>query len=87
MGEIFQYATNRDKAIAECIKVDSVIPFKAFIARNRDQFPECFELPSDEVLAVSIRQMCLHCKDIDPETKGRAVEWLVNRGFHLDLED
>lgn len=87
MEEMIKYAKDRDKAIVESIKADSLAPFKLFIAKYQVSFPECFLLPSDEVLEISIRQMCLHCTNIDYETKGKAVEWLVNRGFHLDFTD
>ena len=87
--EICEYAIERNKAIVESIKADSVEPFKAFVKKFNDAgfFPECFELPSDEVIAISIRQMCLHCTSIDPETKGIAVDWLTSRGYHLDYTD
>lgn len=84
-----EYAVDRDKAIVECINTDTLEPFKAFISKWADRgiFPKCFMLPSDEVLNISIRQMCLHCTDIEPEIKGKAVDWLTSRGYHLDMTD
>lgn len=86
---MIDYAKDRDKAIVESIKADSVEPFKAFVNEYSEKgtFPKCFNLPSDEVLALAIRQMCLHCVSIDPETKGKAVDWLTSRGYHLDYTD
>ena len=87
--EIIEYAKDRDKAIVESIKADSVEPFKAFVNEyfGKGTYPKCFGLPSDEVLAISIRQMCLHCVGIDHETKGIAVDWLTSRGYHLDFTE
>ena len=86
MGKLL-YAIERDIAVVESIKTDSVEPFKAFIAKYQGKgfFPDCFEVPSDEVLEISIRQMCLHCVGIEPEIKGKAVDWLTSRGYHLDF--
>lgn len=86
---IAEYSEGRDKAIAECIKTDSVEPFKDFINvwAKKGWFPECFELPNDEVLAISVRQMALHCTRIEPEIKGLAVNWLTEHGHHLDYTD
>ena len=85
--EIVEYAKDRDEAIVESIKADSLEPFKAFIEKYSAKYPSCFELPSDEVLSISIRQMCLHCVGIDHETKGIAVDWLTSRGYHLDFTE
>ena len=86
---ISEYADDRDAAIVECIKTDSLDAFKAFVTKYQDKrfFPACFELPSDAVLEISIRQMCLHCTRIEPEIKGLAVDWLASRGHHLDYTD
>lgn len=83
---MIQYAKDRDAAVTESIRTDSVEPFKAFIADYQDKgvFPECFVLPSDSVLEISIRQMALHCLSIDPLTKGMAVDWLTKNGHNLD---
>lgn len=86
MSKISDYAIERDEAIVSCIENDSVVPFKTFVERweKKGVFPLCFALPSDEVLAISIRQMCLHCTTIEPVIKGKAVEWLTENGHHLD---
>ena len=86
-NEIRQYAIDRDHAIRESIKTDSVEPFKEFIRKHAEAFPPCFEAPSDKVLEISIRQMALHCTDIEPEIKGLAVDWLLKNGHHLDFTD
>lgn len=86
MSKISDYAIERDEAIVSCIETDSVEPFKRFVERweKKGVFPMCFSLPSDEVIAISVRQMCLHCTNIEPIYKGMAVDWLTNKGYHLD---
>lgn len=87
MNEVLEYAVGRDKAIVESIRKDSVEPFKVFVQEQAKKgvYPECFALPKDEILAISIRQMAIHCTDIAPEIKGLAVNWLLSRGHDLDF--
>ena len=51
---MIQYAKDRDEAIVESIRTDSVEPFKKFIEKYSIIFPDCFKAPSDEILAISI---------------------------------
>ena len=85
MDYLKQYVIDRDQAVRESIRTDSVEPFKEFIGKHSEAFPKCFEIPSDNVLEISIRQMCLHCTNIEPEIKGLAVDWLVKNGHDLDF--
>lgn len=87
MDEMKEYAIKRDEAIIESIRTDSVQPFRRFINEQCliGTLPACFELPTDEVLNISIRQMCLHCTNIAPEIKGLAVDWLLKNGHDLDF--
>lgn len=82
------YVEDRDAAIIESIRTDSVEPFKAFIEKHKalGAYPECFNLPSDEVLEISIRKMSLYCVKIPPEIKGLAVNWLLERNCDLNLK-
>ena len=86
MDEVRQYAPDRDDAVVACIDGDTLEPFKAFVAKYAAKgfFPDCFELPSDEVLEISIRQMCLHCTNIPHDIKGKAVDWLTSHNHKLD---
>ena len=87
MNNMIDYAIKRDEAIIESIRTDSVQPFRRFINEQslKGVLPACFELPTDEVLEISIRQMCLHCTNIAPEIKGLAVDWLLKNGHDLDF--
>lgn len=84
-----QYAIDRDTAITECLLTNSVEPFKDFlnIYKSAGVLPKCFETIPDNVLEITIRKMSLHCNDIPTELKGQAVEWLLNRGYDLDLHN
>lgn len=86
---MIEYAKDRDMAIVKAIETESVEPFKEFVAKYQalGYYPECFDLPSDNVLEISIRQMALHCTSIPTEIKGKAVEWLVNNNHKLDCFD
>lgn len=86
--DIKDYVKERDEALTESIKKDSVEPFKAFIEKYKalGSYPDCFNLPSDEVIEISIRKMSLHCVKIPPEIKGLAVNWLLDRGYDLNLK-
>ena len=86
-NKIVEYAIKRDEAIIESIRTDSVQPFRRFINEQglKGVLPACFELPTDEVLEISIRQMAIHCTDIEPEIKGKAVDWLLSHGHDLDF--
>lgn len=82
------YVSDRDAAIIESIRKDSVEPFKAFIEKHKalGTYPDCFKLPSDEVIEISIRKMSLQCVKIPPEIKGLSVNWLLSRGYDLNLK-
>lgn len=87
MNELVAYAKSRDAAIVKSIREDSVEPFKEFVQEQSTKgiYPKSFSLPKDEVLAISIRQMAIHCTNIAPEIKGMAVDWLLSRGYDLDF--
>ena len=86
INEVCEYAKDRDVAIVECIRNGTVDPFKTFVSKYNEKgfFPKCFELPNDDVLEISIRQMALHCTGIEPEIKGLAVDWLLKHNHDLD---
>ena len=78
------YCKDRDEAVASL----DIETFKAFMNKWRDRgiVPECFTLASDDVLEISIRKMCLHIPTIPEEIKNEAEDWLLERGYDLDLE-
>lgn len=83
--DIKDYVKERDEALTESIKKDSVEPFKAFLIKNSVNIPNCYTMPPDIVLEISIRKVAIHCKNVEPLYKGLAVNWLLERGYDLDL--
>ena len=60
--------------------------FKRFIKKwhfPEWHFPESF--PSDEVLKITMRKMCLECTRIPTENKIQACEWLITHGYLTDM--
>lgn len=44
------------------------------------------EMPSDEVLEITMRKMAVHITSIDVETRVYAFRWLIERGHDISLE-
>ena len=82
-----EYAVDRDKATIAVVEGEDLQVFKDFVAKwyVRGLYPECFSLPSDEVLEISIRKMVLHEVNAPESTKEKAKEWLLSRGYDLEL--
>ena len=81
------YVNDRDEATIKAVETDSLEPFKAFIEKYKllGAYPTCFELPSDEVLEIAVRKMVIHETNAPESTKQKATEWLLSRGYDLDL--
>ena len=47
-------------------------------------FPECFSLPSDEVLEITIRKMAVDKTNIPEDIQEEAKAWLLARGYDLE---
>ena len=83
-----QYVKDRDEATIKAVETDTLEPFKAFVNKYYQAgiYPKCFKLPSDEVLEISVRKMVLHELNAPESTKQKATEWLLSRGYDLELE-
>ena len=79
LDEIVQYVTERDEAVST-MDIDT---FKAFIRKWQ---PECFKMPSDEVLEITMRKMAVHSTNLDVNTRVEAFRWLLERGYDFSLE-
>lgn len=44
------------------------------------------DLPGDDVLEIAIRKMVIHETNADPEKIKEATEWLVSRGYDLEIK-
>ena len=74
---IKEFVKDRDTAIMGF----DLKKFKRFI--KKWQFP--VSTPSDEVLEITMRKMCLECTRIPTENKIQACEWLISHGYLTDM--
>ena len=81
------YVSDRDEATIKSVETDSLEPFKAFIEKYKllGAYPTCFELPSDDVLEISVRKMVIHETRAPQDVKDKATEWLLSRGYDTSL--
>ena len=77
-----------NKDLSEAVATLDINNFKAVIEKwhNRGFFHDCFSLPSDEVLEITIRKMAVNMVNIPQEVQETAKEWLLSRGYDLKLE-
>lgn len=82
------YVAERDRATIAVVDGESIEVFKAFIKKWNDYgyMPPCFALPADEVLEIACRKMVIHETNAPESTKEKAREWLLSRGYDLELE-
>lgn len=88
-GKAFKdYTDERDRASIAVVEGESIEVFKAFINKWRDLglMPPCYSMPSDKVLEIACRKMVLHEARAPESTKAKARDWLLSRGYDLDLE-
>ena len=82
------YVKERDEATIKAVESDTLEPFKAFIEKYKllGAYPTCFELPSDDVLEIAVRKMVIHETRAPESVKQKATEWLLSRGYDLNLD-
>ena len=76
-ARIKEFVKERDTAIMEF----DLKKFKRFI--KKWHHPKI--IPSDEVLKITMRKMCLECTRIPTENKIQACEWLIAHGYLTDM--
>ena len=52
---------------------------------KRGLFPHCFDLPSDDVLEISIRKIVIARTDAPKEAKKEAAAWLIDHDCDLSI--
>lgn len=77
-----------NKDISEAVATLDINNLKAVVDKYNKKgfYYDCFSLPSDEVLEITIRKMAIHILSIPDEVKDEAKEWLLSRGYDLNLE-
>ena len=76
-ARIKEFVKDRDTAIMEF----DLKNFKRFLKK----WHNFRSLPSDKVLEISMRTMCLECTQIPAENKIQACEWLISHGYLTDM--
>ena len=78
-----EYASDLLKA---CLTFD-INEFKKNVEKwsKRGIFPQCFELPSDDVLEISIRKIIIARTDAPKEAKKEAAAWLIDHDCDLSI--
>ena len=78
-GELItQYINARDEAV----KSMDVNKFKDFIKNHSMRS----NIPSDEVLEITMRKMAVHITSLDIDTRVDAFRWLLERGYDFYLD-
>ncbi|MBO4705208.1 MAG: hypothetical protein J5647_05670 [Spirochaetaceae bacterium] len=78
-GELItQYLNARDEAV----KSMDVNKFKDFIKNHSMRE----NIPSDEVLEITMRKMAVHITSLDIDTRVDAFRWLLERGYDFYLD-
>ena len=77
-----------NKDLSEAVATLDIHILKAVVEKwhKRGFFHDCFSLPSDEVLEITIRKMAVNMVNIPQEVQETAKEWLLSRGYDLKLE-
>lgn len=86
MGITEEYIADRDEATITVVEQDDLEVFKAFVQKWQEIgiYPDCFELPSDNILAVCVRQMAVHETNIPEGTRKKAKVWLLEKGYSVN---
>lgn len=67
------------------IKTQDIVQLKMFYYKWKARGIYQLELPSDEVIEISLRKMLYHIKSSTDEEKEAAKKWLEERGYTIDL--
>ena len=69
----------------EAVRTQDIEKFKAFYKKWTDRGFYRGGLPSDEVIAISLRKMLYHLGNATEEEKAYAEKWLKEHGSSTDL--
>lgn len=85
MDELTKYAKERDKML----KKRSVKALKKFVNKNAEyyspMFVDAINRAEDKVLEITLHKMIVHCTNLPDNLRIKSGEWLINRGFSLDI--
>ena len=85
MNKIKKFVKERDKMLCRC----SVDELRKFVNNNADlyglDFVEVFNLMNDEIAEATMYKMIYHCTNIPLNIRERAVKWLTEHNFSLEV--
>ena len=85
MNEIKRYVKERDEMLLNC----SVAELRTFVNNNAEHFNLLFidgiNRADDKVLEITLHKMIIHCVNLPYEFRKKSAEWLLERGFNLDI--
>lgn len=76
---IANYNRLRDAAVIAAIECNDLEPLKALSGMSDEP------LPSDDVLRIAARKMCLAITTMPEDLKQKAREWMREHGFREDI--
>ena len=79
---IRDYVNERDNAVRDL----DLKKFKEFVKRYTAYAPACYEMPSDQVLEITMHKIAVHSEGLTPDTRAAAFKWLIERGYDWRLE-
>ena len=81
------YVSERDRATIAVVEGEDIEVFKAFAQKWTDLYilPPIYQLATDQVLEIMVRKMVLHEIDAPESTKEKARDWLLSRGYDLNI--
>lgn len=85
MENIEKYVKERDKMLLK----GSVSELKKFIAKYEGYYNpmmvDALARAEDEVLEITLHKMIIHCVNLPPDYRQKSADWLLDRGYSLDL--
>lgn len=84
MFDMEEFVRRRDEA-AQSFDVKKFKEFMKWGVDNGFYDERMIKLVRDDVLEITMRKMVIHCKNASDENVGKAVKWLLARGYDLDM--
>jgi hypothetical protein len=82
---IEKYAKERDEMLLK----GSVAELKKFIAKYEEYYNpmmvDALARAKDEVLEITLHKMIIHCVNLPFDYRQKSADWLLDRGYSLDL--
>ena len=83
--EIKQYVKERDEMLLKC----SIEELRKFTEDHKDVlnkgYVEAFRNAPDKVVEITLHKMIVNCPNLPEDFRQKSADWLLDRGFHLDL--